>query len=115
MKEFKLPQEFMLGTATASLQIEGGDKNNNWFRWSELKKITDGSSSIRANDHYNRVDEDIALMKELNHQVYRMGIEWSRIEPAEGQFDEKAIAHYRNEIEQPVSYTHLTLPTNREV
>lgn len=98
MKAFTLPKEFELGSATASLQIEGGDKNNNWFDWCSKNHIRDGSSCLRANDHYNRVEEDIELMKELNHSCYRMSLEWSRIEPEEGVFSDEAVAHYRQEL-----------------
>lgn len=38
------------------------------------------------------------LMKELHQDTYRLGIEWSRIEPSPGQFDEEAIQHYRKII-----------------
>lgn len=99
MQPFKFPENFRLGTATAALQIEGGDRNNNWYRWSELGKIEDGSHSVVACDHWERVEEDIALMKQLNCQVYRMGVEWSRIEPRQGEYDKDALAHYRREIE----------------
>lgn len=99
MQGFELGKDFLLGTATASLQIEGGDTNNNWYRWSELGKIKDGSHSIRANDHYNRVEEDIALMQELHNDTYRLGLEWSRIEPSPGQWDNSGLAHYRQELE----------------
>lgn len=99
MQEFKLPDHFLLGAATAATQIEGGDTNNSWYDWSIKGKITDGSSSIRANDHWNRYPEDIEIMKQLNLKVYRMGLEWSRIEPENGRFDETAVKHYRREIE----------------
>ena len=98
MEPFKLPDDFMLGTATASLQIEGGDRNNSWYRWAEQGHIKDGSHCVVACDHWNRVDEDIALMKDLNSHTYRMSIEWSRIEPEKGKFDAGAMAHYRQEI-----------------
>ena len=98
MKPFKLPEHFLLGSATAATQIEGGDNNNNWYDWCIKGKIKDGSSCIRANDHWNRYAEDIGLMKQLNHRVYRMGLEWSRIEPENGIFNESAILHYRQEI-----------------
>lgn len=98
MKAFKLPDHFLLGSATAATQIEGGDKNNSWYNWCEKGHIKDRSTCLRANDHWNRYKEDIALMEKLNHKVYRMGLEWSRIEPQEGRFDDEAIAHYRDEI-----------------
>jgi len=118
MKSFKLPQSFIFGTATASVQIEGGDKNNNWYRFCEEGKTKDGSHCIIADDHWNRYEEDTRLMKELNQQAYRMSIEWSRIEPIRGSYDEEAINHYRTELElliknniQPlITIHHFTNP-----
>ena len=98
MKPFTLPNDFYLGTATAATQIEGGDKNNNWYEWSTKNTIKGGGTTLRADDHWNRYREDISLMKCLNQKVYRMGIEWSRIEPENGRFDDEAMAHYRDEI-----------------
>lgn len=99
MRSYKLGDKFMLGTATSSVQIEGGDKNNTWFRWSEAGHISDSSSCITACDHWNRVEEDTVLLKELNVQTHRLSLEWSRIEPSTGNFSEKAIQHYRKEIQ----------------
>ncbi len=95
----KLPAGFLLGTATASLQIEGGDRNNSWFRWCERGRIRDGSHCLRACDHWNRFRQDIALQRDLGVNAYRMSLEWSRIEPREGTFDEDALARYREEIQ----------------
>lgn len=99
MKTFTMPDHFLFGTATAALQIEGGDKNNNWYRFCEENKTEDGTHCIVAADHWNRYEEDIELMTELNQQTYRLSVEWSRIEPENGKFNEDALAHYRNEIE----------------
>lgn len=99
LKSFDLPKDFMLGSATSATQIEGGDKNNSWYEWCLWGNIEDGSSCLRAADHWNRYEEDIELLKKLNHKVYRMSIEWSRIEPRKGSFDKKAIAHYKAELE----------------
>jgi beta-glucosidase len=98
VEPFKLPDTFLLGTATASLQIEGGDRNNSWFRWCEQGHVKEGHCAV-ACDHWNRVEEDTTLMKSLNHHTYRLSIEWSRIEPEKGRFDPTAMAHYRREIE----------------
>jgi beta-glucosidase len=99
MNPLQLQKNFMMGSATAATQIEGGDQNNSWYRWCrESGHIHDGSSCIRADDHWNRYREDIQLMKELHHDIYRMGIEWSRIEPEQGKFDLAAVRHYRDEI-----------------
>lgn len=98
MAQFKLKSGMLLGVATAATQIEGGDENNNWYDWYRQGKILDGSSPARANDHYVRWREDLQLMKDLNIQVYRFGVEWSRIEPEHGRFDETVLAHYREEL-----------------
>ena len=64
----------MIGTATSSLQIEGGDRNNNWYEWAQHPgTIADGTSPLRANDHWNRWREDTELMGSLGLKTYRMG------------------------------------------
>ncbi|WP_265442798.1 glycoside hydrolase family 1 protein [Acetivibrio straminisolvens] len=98
MVTFKLNDEFMFGTATASTQIEGGDTGNTWYKWCEEGRIKDSSSCITACDHWNRVEEDTELLKDLGVQTHRMSLEWSRIEPSRGQFSEEAMKHYRDEI-----------------
>lgn len=96
---FQLPHWFLLGTATAATQIEGGERNNNWYAWYEAGNIRDGSDPSIACDHWNRVAEDTALLSTLGCRVHRLGVEWSRIEPEEGRIDEAAISHYREELE----------------
>ncbi|MFW5689936.1 MAG: glycoside hydrolase family 1 protein [Spirochaetota bacterium] len=95
----RLPDDLLLGTATAGLQIEGGPARNQWYRWADEGHIADGSHPSRANDHWARFREDVGLLRELGVQTHRMGIEWSRIEPEEGVFDAGAIEHYREELE----------------
>ncbi len=99
MEPFDLPEGLLLGSATSAIQIEGGDWNNDWVEWAQSGYIKDGSSSLRAADHWNRVEEDVFLLSEMKHEIYRMGLEWSRIEPEEGIFDDLAIAHYRKELQ----------------
>jgi len=99
MQGFSLPAGMLLGAASAATQIEGGDTNNSWYDWYERGHIRDGSSPAVANDHYARWRSDADLMAELGLQTYRFGVEWSRIEPEEGKFDEAALAHYREEAE----------------
>ncbi|MBN1411762.1 MAG: glycoside hydrolase family 1 protein [Spirochaetales bacterium] len=95
---FKLKKNFLMGAATAATQIEGGECGHNWNDWYRQGKITDNSNPARANDHYNRWKEDIDLMAEMRIKIYRFGIEWARICPAEDRVDEEAINHYREEI-----------------
>ncbi len=96
--KFTLKEGLLLGSATAATQIEGGDENNNWARFAKEGKVKDGSTPVTADDHYNRFREDIDLMADMGLQIYRFGIEWSRIEPSRGEYSDEAIAHYREEI-----------------
>lgn len=96
--KFQLKKDLLLGTATSATQIEGGDSNNNWARFAAEGKVQDGTSPLRADDHYNRWQEDIDLMAQMGLQIYRFGIEWSRIEPQRGVYSQEAIEHYREEI-----------------
>ena len=96
--EYKLPEGFLLGVASAADQIEGGDVGSNWNYWYEQGKIKDGSNPAISTDHWNRWKEDVDLMKELGIKISRIGLEWPRIEPKEGVFDEEVINRYREEI-----------------
>ena len=87
-----------LGVASAATQIEGGELDTNWHRWAASGGAPDGSSPARAADHWNRVGIDNALLAELGVRHYRLGIEWARVEPSPGQFDDAAIEHYRAEL-----------------
>lgn len=87
-----------LGAASAATQIEGGALNHNWNDWYKKGKIKDGSNPENANRHYEKWKEDAELLKKMGISVYRMGLEWARIEPEEGKLDKKAVAHYREEL-----------------
>lgn len=93
-----LKPDLKLGVATAATQIEGGEVASNWNDWYHQGRILDHSDPANANDHYHRVEEDIALLKSLHIKVYRMGVEWARIEPEPGIFDQAVLEHYREEI-----------------
>lgn len=108
-KILKFPKGFLWGTGTAAHQVEGGnDKNDFWFwekspaRIEALKKEgknpQDFISGI-ACDHYWRFEEDFDLAKSLNNNAHRFSIEWSRIEPEEGIFNQKEIEHYQKVID----------------
>lgn len=114
----RLHKKLLLGSATAATQIEGGDINSNWYHWSLAGKINNNESSIIAADHYNRYEEDINIMKELNQEIYRMSIEWSRIEPQKDVWSDEGINHYideitmliRNGIKPLVTFHHFSCP-----
>lgn len=92
--------DLRLGVATAAVQIEGGDRANSWYDWSMIPgRIKDGSTPLRSTGHWERWREDTALMSQLGLETYRMGIEWSRVEPRPGELDREALARYREELE----------------
>ncbi len=140
--KFQFPQGFLWGAATSAHQVEGSN-HNDWSEWelenaerlareaekrfgrlpvwnqikSEAGNPKNYISGI-ACDHYHRFREDFDIAKSLGHNAHRFSIEWSRIEPEEGKFDEKAIEHYREVIkalrergmEPFVTLWHYTLP-----
>lgn len=96
--DFQLPEGLLLGVATAATQIEGGDVNSNWNDWYKQGFIKDGTDPATGNDHWVKWQEDTDLMAKMGLQVYRFGIEWSRIQPEENRVDESAIDRYRKEL-----------------
>lgn len=90
------PEGFLWGCATAAHQVEGGSTNNNWWRFEQEGGILTGESSLVANDEWHRYPEDFALLSGLHNNAHRFSIEWSKVEPAPGCFDESAIEHYRD-------------------
>jgi beta-glucosidase len=98
--DLRFPKGFLWGCATSSHQVEGNNTKNNWWQWEqEGGHIKGGDVSGIACDHYNRFDSDFALAQDLGHNAHRLSIEWSRIEPEEGQWDMKEVAHYRQVME----------------
>lgn len=118
--KLQFPKGFLWGAATSAHQVEGGT-HNNWSVWEErhaerlAKEAKDKWSyaqleqfpemlrpenyiSGRACDHWSRFEEDFELAKSLGHNAHRLSVEWSRIEPEEGNFNEQAIEHYRDVI-----------------
>ena len=141
-KNKTFPEGFLWGAATASHQVEGGNTND-WSVWERhnadrLAKESAAKFShipqwkrfeAQAQDprnyisgiacgHYNRFEEDFDIARSLNHNAHRFSIEWSRIEPEEGVFDQAAIEHYRHVLHALkergitpfVTLWHWTLP-----
>ncbi len=85
--ELSFPEGFLWGAGTAAYQIEGawnadGRKPSIWDTFCHTPgRIVDGDTGDVACDHYNRLDEDIALMAELGLKAYRFSISWPRVVP----------------------------------
>src|SRR5580693_5719789 len=89
------PAGFTWGTATAAHQIEGGNVNNDWWAFEHTPGSGCVAPSGDACDSWSRWPEDVDLVAELGLSSYRFSVEWSRIEPAEGEWSYAAMAHYR--------------------
>lgn len=146
MKEEKntdvFPKHFFWGASTSAHQVEGGNHNQwsvwelahakelaqtahqrlGWLpNWEKIKGQAEEPENYISGegvDHYKRYKEDFDLLSELNMNAFRFTIEWSRIEPEEGQWDDKEIAHYKRyiaelrkrKIEPFMNLWHWTVP-----
>jgi beta-glucosidase len=113
------PEGFLWGTASAAHQVEGDNRNSDWWEFEQQPgRIANGDTSEIANDNYHRYREDFTLLRGLNQNAHRLSIEWSRIEPSEGEFDAQQIRHYRDVlgdlreqgIEPMVTLHHFSSP-----
>lgn len=95
------PQPFHWGVATAGFQIEGSNRDSNWYRYASEDR-QDGDEHIDgvrdAVDFRHRYAEDIANAASLGVNTFRLSIEWSRIEPSPGEFDMEEVAFYDDVI-----------------
>ena len=118
MDKKKFPKKFIFGTAVASYQVEGGIYNNDWTIWENNKNSKCEELCGEACKHYELVNEDIKLLKNLGIRAFRFSIEWSRIQPEKNKYDQEAIQHYvdktkkliENNIEPIITFHHFTTP-----
>jgi beta-glucosidase len=108
----------MWGTATAAHQVEGDNTNSDWWAFENKPGTPCKEPSGTAIEHYTRYPRDIALLAGLGFNTYRFSVEWARIEPSEGIFDQTQLDHYRRMVEMCrrsrltpiVTINHFTLP-----
>ena len=94
MTNKQFPKDFIFGTALASYQVEGGIYNNDWTHWENKDSSVCAEPCNEACKHYEYYKQDIELLVELGIKAFRFPIEWSRIEPEEGKYNQKEIDHY---------------------
>ncbi len=112
------PEGFTWGTATAAHQVDGGTWNNDWWAWEHDPRSPCVEPSGDAIDHWNRWPDDLRLLADLGFGAYRFSLEWSRIEPEEGEFSTAALDHYRAMcwqclelgMQPVVTFHHFTSP-----
>ncbi|MGQ9629778.1 MAG: glycoside hydrolase family 1 protein [bacterium] len=119
-KGLYFPEGFLWGTAASAHQVEGENTNSDWWAWEQVPgHIRDGSRSGRAADWWNRFEEDLDLARSMGQNAHRLSIEWSRIEPREGEWNGDAISHYRRvlsalrerDMKPMVTLHHFTNPS----
>ena len=116
LREF--PPGFLWGTATAAHQIEGGNTNSDWWAFEHDPTSGATDSSGDACNSYELWPRDLEMVLEVGTPAYRFSLEWSRIEPAPGEFSRSALDHYagicdgarERGITPVVTYNHFTLP-----
>jgi beta-glucosidase len=112
------PPGFLWGTAISGHQSEGNNTNSDAWLMENIQPSLFRERSGDACDSYHRYEEDFALARRLGFNCYRLGIEWSRIEPSEGHFSTAELDHYARMLEacraqglKPVvTFNHFTVP-----
>jgi beta-glucosidase len=112
------PEAFLFGAAVGAHQVEGGNTNSDWWWWEHREGTLCREPSGDACDFYHRYADDIAMLAGLGLNAFRFGIEWARIEPAEGEFSTAQLDHYRrmleacerNSVTPVLTFHHFTLP-----
>uniref|UniRef100_A0AAQ5XG25 Lactase n=1 Tax=Amphiprion ocellaris TaxID=80972 RepID=A0AAQ5XG25_AMPOC len=81
------PKDFAWSTASAAFQIEGGWRAdgkgfNIWDEFSHTPgRVANGDNGDVACNSYNKLDEDIEVLKKLKVTHYRFSVSWPRVLP----------------------------------
>ncbi len=134
-----MKKQFLWGVSTSSYQTEGGILNNDWHFFTTCNAIKNRVSCItKPNFLYNGSKQiklepaanaamtwypefylkDFDNAKSIGMNAFRISIEWSRIQPNRGEWNEDAISHYKHMIiamrkkglTPIIALNHLTLP-----
>ncbi|MFQ6331291.1 family 1 glycosylhydrolase [Nocardia sp. CWNU-33] len=87
-----LPADFLWGVSASGFQTEGHSPDSNWTRLATTGQLADQVGT--SVDFLHRYPEDIRNAKELGARVYRISIEWARLEPEPGHYDPAAWQFY---------------------
>jgi beta-glucosidase len=89
------PADFAWGVATSAHQVEGGNFNNQWSDWEKRGRIKSGDRVGLACDWWRNAEQDFDRARNLGVNALRLSLEWSKIEPEEGRWDQAALDRYR--------------------
>jgi len=88
---------FRFGAASAATQIEDQNTNTDWWAFTAPTAMGGLGKGVFVGDAsrgYSKALEDVQLLEDTGLDSYRFSMEWARIEPRRGQYDEAALAHY---------------------
>ena len=116
LPDFSFPEGFLWGSASAGHQVEGDNIHSD--AWHQEQKDNREEPSGKACDNWRLFREDARLVASLGHRAYRYSVEWSRVEPEEGRFDQSALDHYKEMselfkqfgVKTFVTLNHFTVP-----
>lgn len=116
--KFNFDDDFLWGVSTSAHQTEGNNINSDWWKFEAEGKVKNGDRSGMACNSYELYRQDIEVAKALNVNAFRFSIEWAKVEPREGEFDQEVLHHYadevaymrKNGIEPMVTLHHFTNP-----
>ncbi|HET89751.1 MAG TPA: glycoside hydrolase family 1 protein [Chloroflexi bacterium] len=92
---FHFPADFRWGVATAAHQVEGENIHNDWWAWEqEDGRIHEGHVSGLACNWWDNAEADFDRAAGMGLTGLRLSVEWSRVEPRPGVFDDSALARY---------------------
>ncbi|HYG95382.1 MAG TPA: family 1 glycosylhydrolase [Nocardioides sp.] len=103
--EVRFPTDFLWGAATASYQIEGaatedGRRPSIWDTFSRVPgAVLGGDHGDVACEHYRRMPEDVALMKDLGLNAYRFSTAWPRVRPDGGAANPAGVGFYERLVD----------------
>ncbi|MBM4280521.1 MAG: glycoside hydrolase family 1 protein [Deltaproteobacteria bacterium] len=98
--DVSFPESFRFGTAVAQWQVEGdlGDDgrvyDSNWKRWMDMGKSKGAQQNVDGNGFRRQFVDDIARARDLGLDTFRLGLDWSRVEPEPGVFDDAELDHF---------------------
>jgi beta-glucosidase len=116
---FHFPADFKWGVATAAHQVEGQNVLNDWWAWEQADgHIKQGHTSGLACDWWENAEADFDRAAAIGLNALRLSVEWSRVEPRPGEFDESALERYSRMlqglrargVEPMVTLHHFTNP-----
>lgn len=87
-----LPPGFLWGVAASGFQSEGSAPDSNWTRYIAAGRTRD--PYLNSVDFIHKYREDISRARDLGVKVFRISIEWARVQPRPGQWHERDFAFY---------------------